>query len=326
MNLCEIVEDLLPLYVDGVCSQESRNLVSQHTAECASCRGKLAQLENHTVETTLHDQGKQVVLRHEKAAKRKSVQVGIIMSAILMVPVLVCLIVNLAVGHGLDWFFIVLTSLMVFGSLTVTPLVVEKRKFTWTLGTFTVSLLLLLMTCAIYTHGDWFLVAASASVFGLSVVFLPFALPQLNLGQFWNHNKGLLTLGVDTILYMVMMVFIGFYVKTPDYRRTTLAVSLFCGAMIYLTLLWFRYVKLSGWIKAGVYTAFFGVYTFLATPFANHMNGNIQVWPHVDFSQWNEATISDNTNCIIMLCCIGVGILLTAIGVLCTVHKRKKAK
>jgi hypothetical protein len=27
-----------------------------------------------------------------------------------------------------------------------------------------------------------------------------------------------------------------------------------------------------------------------------------------------------------MLCCIGVGILLTAIGVLCTVHKRKKAK
>jgi hypothetical protein len=56
------------------------------------------------------------------------------------------------------------------------------------------------------------------------------------------------------------------------------------------------------------------------------MSGNVQVWPHVDFSQWNEATISDNTNCIIMLCCIGVGILLTAIGILCTVHKRKKAK
>lgn len=39
---CNIVADLLPLYHDGVCSQDSRDLVEEHLAGCADCR-KLAE-------------------------------------------------------------------------------------------------------------------------------------------------------------------------------------------------------------------------------------------------------------------------------------------
>lgn len=35
---CNVIEDLLPLYHDDVCSQESKALVAEHLKECESCR------------------------------------------------------------------------------------------------------------------------------------------------------------------------------------------------------------------------------------------------------------------------------------------------
>lgn len=35
---CEIIKDLLPLYCDGVCSEESNVLVEEHLTECDKCR------------------------------------------------------------------------------------------------------------------------------------------------------------------------------------------------------------------------------------------------------------------------------------------------
>lgn len=38
---CGVVEDLLPLYIDNVCSEESKELVEEHLGECESCSAKL---------------------------------------------------------------------------------------------------------------------------------------------------------------------------------------------------------------------------------------------------------------------------------------------
>lgn len=35
---CNVVRDLMPLYVDGCCSEESRRIVEAHMESCASCR------------------------------------------------------------------------------------------------------------------------------------------------------------------------------------------------------------------------------------------------------------------------------------------------
>lgn len=37
-NMCDIVQDLLPLYVDGCCTQGSRELVEEHLKECTACK------------------------------------------------------------------------------------------------------------------------------------------------------------------------------------------------------------------------------------------------------------------------------------------------
>ncbi|MDE6111081.1 MAG: zf-HC2 domain-containing protein, partial [Eubacterium sp.] len=36
-NICNIVNDLLPLYADNACTEESKRIVEEHVKECASC-------------------------------------------------------------------------------------------------------------------------------------------------------------------------------------------------------------------------------------------------------------------------------------------------
>lgn len=39
---CDIVRDLIPLYLDNVCSQESRRFVEEHAEHCESCKEELS--------------------------------------------------------------------------------------------------------------------------------------------------------------------------------------------------------------------------------------------------------------------------------------------
>jgi predicted anti-sigma-YlaC factor YlaD len=38
---CEIIKDLLPLYLDGVCSNASKAAVDDHLAVCCDCKAEL---------------------------------------------------------------------------------------------------------------------------------------------------------------------------------------------------------------------------------------------------------------------------------------------
>ena len=172
---CDIILDLLPLYIDDVASPSSRQMVEEHLAECTDCRNILGLMRNDEAENALTAEKENVIAEQRRSFKRKSAVAGSVIAGIFMIPVLVCLIVNLAVGSGLDWFFIVLASLLVAASVSIVPLMVPENKGLWTLGSFTVTLLLLLGVCCLYTGGSWFFVAATAVLFGLSVVFLPFA-------------------------------------------------------------------------------------------------------------------------------------------------------
>lgn len=43
---CEIIRDLLPLYHDGVCSNESRQMMEEHLSECENCRAELKAMDD----------------------------------------------------------------------------------------------------------------------------------------------------------------------------------------------------------------------------------------------------------------------------------------
>ncbi len=211
---CEIVRDILPLYLDSVCSPSSREIIDEHLKTCPDCAAYLEDIRASEAESALKSEKSLVIRDQARRFKRRSAATGSVISALFMIPILICLIVNLTSERTLDWFYIVVAAMLVVASLTVVPIMVSENKLFWTLCAFCGSLVILLAVCALYTRGDWFFVAASASIFGLAVIFLPFAI-KANPLRPWveGRNKALLVLAVDFILFGNMMNVISLHQK-----------------------------------------------------------------------------------------------------------------
>ena len=63
---CEIIQDLLPLYVDGVCSEASTELVQGHMDSCDICRKAYEKMTEHTNEDILQEEKKTVMVRYKR--------------------------------------------------------------------------------------------------------------------------------------------------------------------------------------------------------------------------------------------------------------------
>ena len=61
-----------------------------------------------TIDEKIVKEKDEVINSQARFFKRKSAFAGSIIGLIFSIPILVCLIVNLATGAGLTWFFIVL--------------------------------------------------------------------------------------------------------------------------------------------------------------------------------------------------------------------------
>ena len=87
---CKVVEDLLPLHYDGVCSQESKELVKAHLNDCPQCSRVLKdlQFEANRSEIAGEDLGLLKRIASEwKKSKRSSLKKGICitLAALLLV-------------------------------------------------------------------------------------------------------------------------------------------------------------------------------------------------------------------------------------------------
>ena len=47
---CNVIRDLLPLYADQICSEESRGLVEEHLTDCSDCSTLLQKMYSTEIE------------------------------------------------------------------------------------------------------------------------------------------------------------------------------------------------------------------------------------------------------------------------------------
>lgn len=313
---CEIVRDLLPLYIDDACSVSSAQMIEAHLPECDECTQIYQGMKTDHYEEVLKTEKNDVIAHHAKTQTRKTLIVGASIAGVLCIPIIVCLIVNLAVGHALSWFFIVLTSLLVVASLTVVPLVVEKQRGLAALFSFTVSLLLLLLTCAIYTHGDWFVLVASSVIFGLSVVFMPYVVYAIPLPQICKKHKGLLIISIDTILFIIMMVCIGLYSNVTAYWKNMPPIASFNVGFIWIIFLICRYLKTNRFIRAGISSIITGGFIFSDDKFISFILGERRPWPKMNLSVWDFFTVDGNIKCTILFGGILIGVICIVMGIM----------
>lgn len=312
---CNVIRDLLPLYADQICSDESKKLVEEHLAECGDCSTLLGQMHSMEVEAHLRAETGDVLRHQASFFKQKSAMIGAVIAGIFMIPILVCLIVNLATGAALDWFFIVLASLVTAASLIVVPLVMPENKLLWTLGTSTASLLLLLGVICIYTQGRWFFIAASSVLLGFSVCFLPFAVCAKPLRGLIGNQKSLTVMTSATLFFGLMMLSIGLYTKSTEFRTIAPVVSLPILLFVWILFLLIRYAKLGGRLKAGICTMGIGVFGFFADYFMNMCIGNRISLPIFKPFVWRISTIDGNVKWLLLLGCTLAGIILIVSGI-----------
>ena len=146
------------------------------------------------------------------------------MSGAFLVPILICLFLF---SSPLGWIDIVLASLCVAASVSVVPIMVQEDKFFWMLCAFTASLMVLLGVICIHSHGSWFWIASSASLFGLAAVGLPFTLKARPMKKLiGNYNPWIVLGGIDVALFFNMMSMIG------SHGKLTLGTILFTVGVI----------------------------------------------------------------------------------------------
>ena len=211
---CDVVRDLLPLYADDACSENSRALVNEHLLGCEACRAMLYQLKENEIETSLKRE-KDAVIRHgAKRFKQRSAAVGSAISGVFAGVILLCFVICTTLGVSMHWFDIMLAALCVAASVIVVPLTVAEDKLFWTFCAFTASLMVLLAVVCLHSGQTWFWMASSAVLFGLAVVFLPFlirARPAKKL--LGSNNPWVIVIGTDAALFINMMNMIGAHGK-----------------------------------------------------------------------------------------------------------------
>ena len=231
---CRIIRDLLPLYADDVCSGESRALVDEHLAECPDCAGELARLRKSEIEEHLTTEREEVIRSQKRKFGRRSAAVGTTIAWILMIPVVICLFVSRTQPGGMGWFFVVLASIAVAASLIVVPLLAPDSKLFWTFCAFTASLVILLAVTSLYSGGNWFFVAATAVLFGLSVIFLPFVIRAKPLKPYVPEKKALPVIAVDLALFGLMMEAVRIQNAGIDFWRGVIIASILIALLVYL--------------------------------------------------------------------------------------------
>ena len=238
------------------------------------------------------------------------------------VTIVVCFICNLAIGHGLDWFWIVLTSLMLAFSFTNVPLMVKKERGVLCLGAATVSLFLLLLVCWWYTRGPW-------NGFGTAVTAVCLALPWglYLLARFCPKRRGFPAIVMASVtVWNLLLVLLCTAGKGENllYGRAVTALSYRPVWCIFAVA---AYVPLHGCLKAGLIC----LISDFTIPFLDITLSSLLLQPaHFGWSvffDWSRIFRLDPEGMWInvLLFAIGLigGLTVTAVGIVLQIRRQK---
>ena len=91
---CNVIRDLLPLYQDGVCSPESRQLVEEHLEECETCRAEWERMSAPI--PTAHPQVEERTVAQAassawKRGRQRAFRKGFVIAAVLAAVTCLCM-------------------------------------------------------------------------------------------------------------------------------------------------------------------------------------------------------------------------------------------
>ncbi len=226
--------------------------------------------------------------------------------------VLTCFICNIAIDHTLSWFYIVLTSIAVSFSLTSLPFLLDKNKGVITLASFVVTLVLLLMTCCLYTGGHWFWLAILSTLYGLTIIFLPFLLRAFVLPKILSKHKTLICFIIDTIfLFVLVPVAVAYSGANSDSIILAIKITAVTVVPAWLMMIVIRYLRVNKLYKASICMTIATLVCLLINSFLDMLIDNKPfALQKVNFSDWSDEYFSGNVNFIVYLSLLAIALIL----------------
>ncbi len=303
---CDVIQDIIPLYHDNVCSNKSREYVEAHIKNCETCNRFLKSLSEMTFDSKIDDEKQKVLAHHAKKEKTVAMKMGMIIAALLLLPIVIALILTIP-GYS-DWKVnaVLIASMLLTAGLTVVPLMSKTKKFSKTIIFSTLALLLVifLVEMLYYTGGFLeFCEIAFSVVFGISIFFFPVIIRQAELPEILKNTKALLTMLWDT-LWFYLMIFT-FAIDFPDALNDLLFVGTFGMILVWVIFIVARYMKFNRVFKAGIIICIIDAWLYIGT--------NIG---------WVTITIYASPN-MVFIPLLMVGLVLIGTGITLACHLKK---
>lgn len=265
---CDVVQDLLPLYVDGVCSADSRQLVDAHLAECDDCRRVLADLQESETEVAFHADAKAVIRAHNKHQSKTALALGVLISVFLTGVMGVMLYVTLKGWSDWQTTITVGASLLFLAGLTAVPLLASSKRLTKAIVFSTLALVLVILCEEAFfgeESGLETLQIITATIFAISLFAFPVVVRQAHLPEPLCHHKLVITMLWDSIWFVLMMLFLA--IDVPQEMGFVMVATLSLVAVAWLIALAARYLRVHWLAKCGIAVVLLALWTALGMHF-----------------------------------------------------------
>ncbi len=239
------------------------------------------------------------------------------------VAILTCFLCDLAVFHRLDWFWIVLTSILLAFSLTTLPLLVKRCRAVVCLASATVCLLLLLLSCGIY--------AGMAAVGrGLAILAASLLLPW-GLYALWHfcdrYRPALSLLALTAWTYLLLLVI--WLVTGGDWLfALAFPIATLSYAFVWIYFAVGYWLPLHPCLKAAAITAVTAFAIPAGTGFADLLTGSGN--PAMSFTayfRWNLSAAAGEPstgNRLVFLLLLAAALLLLIVGLVLVLRQRNR--
>ena len=196
------------------------------------------------------------------------------------ISIVTCFLCNLAVSHTLDWFWIVLASLMLAFSFTSLPLLVKKDRLALCLGGATVSLFLLLLACWAYTGGVWVLG-------GLAITAVSLLLPWgvWAIWRFYSLHVPPLAMALLSVWVFALLTVVWAFAGGDWLWTLGFPIAGFSLAFLWVGFACLYWLRVNGWLKAGI----IALLAALAAPLGSWLSGRLLGQPAptlADYFDW----------------------------------------
>ncbi len=251
-----------------------------------------------------------------------------------VITILTCFICNLAVDKTLDWFFIVLFSVILSATFTNLPKIIKVYRIILIPLTEFIALSVLLIYTESYTNGDWAFIAIFSTFVFLVIIFLPIILSKYVYNKIIKSFIAHVSIFVDFVLIILLLLSICKYTGGEWFNKFALPLT----AIYFATLLLFvsvKFLSINKMFKASMILFLSDVVLclssifipdFVLREFPNAEINERYEFLRLNFVDWStDQMITNNVYNIVLLVVLSLSVIFAVIGILKKIKQNNNA-